>query len=203
MRKIRGPNVVIKPREVFYQLKRNRLLETLDEATIEEILGKQNPRQLVDPGFLYENFETSALEDRRELGNWPMGGSFSAAVATIGDKGFEGAIKKLKSDVNQPFAERVLWAWGEVLLSRLADLTVTLVGQEAVLEAHETGPTLAITPTSYPKIWQFVLSQLLPQEKLGIKIGSDSGQSQIFPVLTKFWLTPWLTKKEKKQLAHQ
>lgn len=196
MRKIRRPNVLVKPREVFYQLKRNKLLGNLDEATIEEIIGRLNPAKLVDPGLLYENFETQAIENKSELVGQPLGSSFSLIAATIGDKGFEAKVKNLKTDDDNSNEASVVWAWGEVMLTKVQDFANDLALAEAQAQSYELGPNVVLSRESHPKFMDFVWTSLKPKEKLEI-------QAEAMPVLTKIWLAPWLTKKEKKQLALQ
>ncbi|MBI2069233.1 MAG: hypothetical protein HYT79_01405 [Elusimicrobia bacterium] len=202
-RKVKKPQITVKPREVFYQLKRSRRLGSLDEESIEEILNQAKPHQLTDPGCLYENFSTADFE-ADDLKNAAFKGNVvTVALATVGDRGLGAALMSGGANQDDP-RRRVLAGWGEAMLAKLTDFTNGLVEKEAAGESLELGPVYVLDRPDDAALIGRLWGRLSPEEKLGVRRENDpagSAMPRIDPVLTKMWAVGWLTKKQKKQLT--
>ena len=204
MRKIKRPNISVKPREIFYHLKRKKQIFDLNEERIASELESYKPAALIDPGCVFASIgrEDDGIElllDTASASPWrglkPR--SITCAVATIGDRGFEAKLTAKPSNI--------VWAWAEVYLNKLTDLADDLIGKEAAAESLETGPWALVNVAGSGEFWSFVQVELDPCQKLGIKVsgGVDGGELEIVPALSRVWLVPWLSKKEKKKLQVQ
>lgn len=201
MRKIKRPSIVVKPREVFYYLKRRKKLGDLTELAIEEVLAAQKLEKTVDAGCVFDTFSGQDLASF--LGPWQEEPALNVAVAnprslgvaTLGDKGFE--------DLTFKDASGICRGWGELYLNKLMELAQDLMVQEASVEAMELGPLMILDAALGAEMWAFIEDRLKPGDKLGVKAiacGARGEQLQLVPLFTRTWLVPWLTKKDKKKL---
>lgn len=198
MRKIKRPNITVKAREVFYRLKRSRQLEDLTEETIEEILGQRDLKSLLDLGCVYGSFERAEIEAASQGTAVPVGATLSLGVATLGDRGFEAHMKNLSGD-----SHKVAMTWAQAMLDKLVDFSAALIKEEAVQENLEAGPAIAVSMDKETALAGFIWERLNPAEKIQAQLISDplNGSLKTTPAFTRAWVTSWLTKKEKKQLA--
>ncbi|MFC1521498.1 hypothetical protein ACFL6Y_03725 [Elusimicrobiota bacterium] len=199
MKKIRRPNITIRAREVFYRLKRARLLGELDEDRITAIIDKYQLAKLIDPGCLYENFDQDELDISSITPGKISCQTASLVCATIGDKGFEAKIK-LISDIEK----NVCFAWAEAFLGKMIDLSSRLIADEAQKDSMELWQSFYPAKKEERELWVFLQKRIAVEEKIGIKVSIDPANEEsleVFPTYSKIWVYPWVTKKEKKQLA--
>lgn len=173
----------------------------LTEETIEEIAAEVCLDKWFDPGCVYENISAQEAES---LGVSGVGQAVTWAIATLGDHGYEEALKKAKESPTPCHAD-VMWAWGEVMLGKLADFTNNLIGKEAAGETLEIGPSRTIDLKENRELFDVAWRKLEPEQKIGARLVNDplDGSVRISPAMSRVWAVPWLTKKEKKQLALQ
>ncbi|MBI4667748.1 MAG: hypothetical protein HY747_00970 [Elusimicrobia bacterium] len=212
MRKIKNPKITVKPREVFYQLKRGQKLGSLDEDMIEEILNNSKPLALVDPACVYENISCSEFLvpgldfalNASALSAKSRPGTISCAAASLGDHGFEAALNSLGGG-SMETSRHVVMAWGEVFLNKLCCFADNLIEKEAAEESLELGLSQALDIGRDKALIEFLWQRLKPEEKIGVQLKTDplDGSLKFWPVLSKIWLVPWLTKKEKQGVRSQ
>lgn len=202
MRKVKRPNLAVKPREVFYHLKRQKQLGSLTEEAIQDILLKDQPGNLVDPACLYDHWAAQEIVDWEKL-SLGKGRTATGALATVGDKGFEAALGRLNGDAHAQERRLVLWGWAEALLAKLADFTNGMIQEEASAESLELGAARSLDTVQDTAVIHVLWERLSPEAKIGVRRVEEGGAMRLTPVLTRAWLIPWITKKEKKQLAAQ
>lgn len=206
MRKVKRPNLTVKPREVYYFLKRSRLLGGLTEEAIEEIISKENPLTLVEPACLYDHWPTEEWQWAGALftgKNSSAGRTVTAGVATVGDRGLEAVLARLSAASDGAAGRQVIWGWAEALLGKLVDFTNSMIYEEASAESLELGLSRVIDAALDREALEVVWSRLQPDVKIGVRRLDEAEAIRFSPSITRIWALPWITKKEKKQLVAQ
>ncbi|MBI4368876.1 MAG: hypothetical protein HY547_01460 [Elusimicrobia bacterium] len=198
LRIIRHPKVQVRAREVFYQLKRTAQLNGLNEDLIEEILLERAPASLIDPVCLYQNCKALELASGERLSWCPEStATLTLAMANLGDAGLNKMIAQ--EDAGR---SRALQAWAEICLQKFFDLTNNLVSQEAAKESWEVGYFKTLNPVVDQGLWE-LLSERLDDRRPEIETPENDSpvRTEASTATRRFWIVPWLTKKEKKRLV--
>ncbi|MEK7288204.1 MAG: hypothetical protein AAB091_06570 [Elusimicrobiota bacterium] len=204
MRKIRRPNLIVKPREIFYFLKRQKALDSLTEEIIADILLKEKPSGLVDPACLYDHWTDAELA-ALDLADKTRGRTLTSVIATVGDRGLEALLARLAGGPKDLEQRRTLWAWAEALLAKLSDFTSGLIQEEASVESLELGLARTLDLAKDRHVVDLVWTRLSPESKIGVRRVEDAPGSapRFAPAFSRVWIIPWISKKEKKQLTAQ